>query len=728
MSRSPIEPARAVDEADVPGPPALSPERTPRPAFQLSRRLVGVSRWPLGLLTAIYAVSLSDQYLFSSVVPFIKHDFHLSDTRIGILGSAFLITATLGTVPFGAMVDRLRRTRVVAWGAVAWGFALLANGLAGGYLTLLTARAALGVTQPAAGPASQSLLADYYPVDQRSKVMSVYQCGQLLAFFLIPLGAVMATAWGWRSAFYFFALPGFVVAALVWHLKEPVRGAQDRTHAQRRSTGVTSTAPADGGPRIGAREAYREILGCPTYTFALVSTGIGGFFFGGIGVWTVTFLTRYHRLSVPQASAAVSLFALGGLVGALGSGYFADRLVHAGRPAARVLVAGGSRLLCAPLMFIAFAVPNIVVMLTVFTVGAALIIAPLPVLNAAIADVLHPNLRGRGVALYTIAKSLCEGTSPIAFGFLADRIGLRAAFLVLIPLVAVAGAVLLVFGTAHYGRDRARALASMAPEGSASGSSEPQADVLASASPAAGAADRPELLKLTGVDFSYGQIQVLFDLNLSLISGGCHVLLGRNGVGKTTLLSCIAGLQDPQSGQIWFRGGEISGVPPEQRSRMGVSLIVGGKATFPSLSLRDNLWMGAYSFSRDRRLVQERFDAVLDVFPVLRRRLAQTAGTLSGGEQQMMALGRALMSGPELLLVDELSMGLAPHIVEEIIRVVGEIVSFGTTVLVVEQSLEVALRIADDILYMDRVGIRDLGSPGPDTASEIAALMMGASA
>ncbi|MFI5040905.1 MAG: ATP-binding protein [Acidimicrobiales bacterium] len=681
-----------------------------------------MSKWPLGLLTAIYAVSLSDQYLFSSVVPFIKHDFHLSDTRIGFLGSAFLITATLGTAPFGAMVDRLRRTRVIAWGAVVWGFALLWNGLAGGYLTLLMARAALGVAQPAAGPASQSLLADYYPVDQRSKVMSVYQCGQLLAFFLIPLGAVMATSWGWRSAFYFFALPGFVVAALVWRLPEPVRGSQDRAHVQRRSASPTMAVSV---PVVSAGAAYGEILRCPTYTFALISTGIGGFFFGGIGVWTVTFLTRYHRLTVPQASAAVSLFALGGLVGALGSGYLADRLAHAGHPAARVFVAGGSRLLCAPLMFVAFAVPNIVVMLTVFTVGAALIIAPLPVLNAAIADVLHPNLRGRGVALYTIVKSLCEGTSPIVFGFLADRIGLRAAFLVLIPLVALAGALLLIFGTANYGRDRERAVAAITPP-----DPEPTGPgVTASADlPPDDTSAADILLELSAVDFSYGQIQVLFGLDLSLVSGGCHVLLGRNGVGKTTLLSCIAGLVDPQSGRIWFRGDEISGVPPEQRSRMGISLVVGGKATFPGLSLRDNLWMGAYSFSRDRRLVEDRFDAVLEVFPVLRRRLAQTAGTLSGGEQQMMALGRALMSGPELLLVDELSMGLAPHIVEEIIRVVGEIVTLGTTVLVVEQSLEVALRIADDVLYMDRVGIRDLGAPSPDTSTAIADLMMGSRA
>jgi ABC-type branched-subunit amino acid transport system ATPase component/MFS family permease len=726
-----------------PGPGVLSPQRTPRSTFQLSRRLVGVSTWPLALLTATYAVSLSDQYLFSSVVPFLKHDFRLSDTQIGVLGSAFLITATLGTLPFGMLVDRVRRTRVIAWGALVWSFALLWNGLAGGFLTLLAARAALGIAQPAAGPASQSLLADYYPVNQRSKVMSVYQVGQLTAFFLIPVGALMAVSWGWRSAFYFFALPGFVVAALVWRLKEPVRGAQDRLHGNR---AVADVGPSSAYQAVAQRVAYREILRGRTYLVALVSTAIGGFFFGGIGVWTVTFLTRYHRLTVPQASAAVSLFALGGLIGALGSGYAADRLANAGYPAARVIVAGGSRLLCAPLMFVAFAVPNVVVMLLAFTLGAALIIAPLPPLNAALADVLHPNLRGRGVALYSVVKSLCEGTSPILFGLLADRIGLRTAFLVLIPLVAVAGLLLLAFGTANYGRDRARVLDALSssaarppgdvgqnPDGGGLGPSDGNGPVPSDVGPRPAPTDPADsetdaLLMLSSIDFSYGQIRVLFDLDLRLPVGGCHVLLGRNGVGKTTLLSCIAGLLDPQGGRMWFRGEELGGVPPDQRSRMGISLVVGGKATFPGLSLRDNLWMGAYSFTKQRRLVNDRLDAVLDVFPALRERLGQAAGTLSGGEQQMMALGRALMSGPELLLIDELSMGLAPLVVEEIVPVLGDIVRLGTTLLVVEQSVQVALRIADNVLYMDRVGIRALGPPNPESAASIAALMMGARA
>jgi ABC-type branched-subunit amino acid transport system ATPase component/sugar phosphate permease len=713
--------------------PALSPESTPRPDFQVSRRLVGMSRWPLGLLTAVYAVSVADQYLFGAVFPFLKHDFQLSDTELGFLGGAFFITATMATLPVGRLVDRVRRTRIIAWGAVLWGVAMLWSGLATGYLMLLAARAALGAAQPAGGPTSQSLLADYYPVSQRSKVMGIYQSGQLLAFILIPIGATMATAWGWRSAFYFFAIPGFVVALFAWHLAEPVRGAQDR---RLRSPAVLGATRSEGGD-IADMTAYRRILSCRTYTVALISTAVGGFFFGGISVWTVTFLTTYHNLTVPQASTAVSLFALGGLVGALSSGPVADRLVQAGRASARVGVAGLSRVACGLFMYIAFAVPNTALMLLSFTIGSALIIAPLPPINAVLADVLHPNLRGRGVALYYVVKTLCEGTSPIIFGFLADRIGLRASFLILIPCVVVAGLILLAFATTSYPRDARRMAEELASEGELS-NLEPEADGAGrvpavaplAAMGAAGATNQPaasaSLLEIVNADLSYGPVQVLFGLDLQLTRTGCHVLLGRNGVGKTTLLSAIAGILEPQAGEIRFHGEDVTGIPAEQRARLGITLVVGGRATFPGLSVKDNLWIGAYPFTSSRRLVVRRQAAVLEVFPALADRLNQAAGTLSGGEQQMMALGRALMAGPELLLIDEFSIGLAPVVVEELILAVERIVALGTTLLVVEQSVDVALRIADEVLYMDRTGIRHLGPPDAHLPSTIADLMLGA--
>jgi ABC-type branched-subunit amino acid transport system ATPase component len=229
-----------------------------------------------------------------------------------------------------------------------------------------------------------------------------------------------------------------------------------------------------------------------------------------------------------------------------------------------------------------------------------------------------------------------------------------------------------------------------------------------------------------GLDVSYGIIQVLFGANMTISRGGCHTLLGRNGVGKTTLLRTVAGLIDQTAGRIVFAGEELTGVPPEQRVKLGLTLVVGGQATFPSLTVRDNLWIGSYPFSGSRDLVNARFDEVLGVFPPLAKRLGQTGGTLSGGEQQMMALARALMAGPELLLIDELSLGLAPAVTEELLQAIRRIVELGTTVLMVEQSLAVALRVADEVLFMERGQVQSLGAASDlGGVHDLVDLMMG---
>lgn len=705
---------------------SLAPNRTPRTAFQVTRRLVGVSRYPLILLTAAYAVSISDQYLLSTVFPYLKTTFQLSDVSLGLLGSSYAIIVTIGTVPFGILADRASRTKVIAWASAIWGIAMLWTGLASGYVTLFFARLVLGGASPAVVPTTQSLLADYYPVHQRSKVLGIYQIGQLVGFFLIPIGAAMAAAWGWRSAFYFFAAPGFIIAMLSWRLAEPTRGEQDRRHQGLATTDEIVTED------IAWREAYLEILRVPTFTIAMISSSVGSLFFGGVGVWAVTFLLRYHNLTVPQASVATSLFALGGLVGALSAGYIADYLTYIGRRSARVLVAGGARLIGVPLYYIAFTVSNTAVMLVFFTLGAFAIIAAIPPLNAVRLDVLRPQLRGRGTALDTILQSLAGAASPVIFGFLSDAIGLRGAFVVLIPALGIAGALLLLFAVHTYPRDEAKVLAQVAAEAgvapsdpSAAGPAPRLANAAATADIVEGRAEiieptddeRPppaalvDLLVLEDVCFSYGAIQVLFDTNLAIPRGGCHALLGRNGVGKTTLLNVVGGLAEPQAGRAWFNGQEIFGVPPEQRARLGITLMAGGRATFPSLTLKDNLWLGAYPFADHKALVEERLAEVLEVFPALASRLSQPAGTLSGGEQQMMSLGRALMAGPDLLLIDELSMGLAPAITNDLLRVIRRIVENGTTVIIVEQSVTAALRVADNVWFMDKAGIRELGPP-----------------
>jgi branched-chain amino acid transport system ATP-binding protein len=217
------------------------------------------------------------------------------------------------------------------------------------------------------------------------------------------------------------------------------------------------------------------------------------------------------------------------------------------------------------------------------------------------------------------------------------------------------------------------------------------------------------LLEVDGVDVWYGPLQVLFGVGLTVPAGGRVVLLGTNGAGKSTLLRVVAGLVAPAAGTVRLDGDDITRLRPAQRVARGMTLVEGGRATFPSLTVAENLRIGAYPFIGDRDRVRRGVDAALDLFPSLRPRLDQAAGTLSGGEQQMLALGRALLAEPRLLLIDELSLGLAPVVMAEIVAAVERLVAGGTTVLLVEQSLNVALGLAEHAYFMEKGEVRFSG-------------------
>jgi ABC-type branched-subunit amino acid transport system ATPase component len=221
----------------------------------------------------------------------------------------------------------------------------------------------------------------------------------------------------------------------------------------------------------------------------------------------------------------------------------------------------------------------------------------------------------------------------------------------------------------------------------------------------AAGADLP-LLQVRHLDFSYGQVQVLFGVNLDVREGEVLALLGTNGAGKSTLLRAISGLGAADRGSVRFAGETVTLADPRDRVRLGIVQMPGGKSVFPSLSVRENLLSGAYTFIWDRDRVAARVDAVLELFPVLEDRLEQRAGTLSGGEQQMLGLAIALLLEPKLLLIDELSLGLAPVVVQQLLAIVEHLKQTGLTMVIVEQSINVALAIADRAVFMERGQVR----------------------
>jgi ABC-type branched-subunit amino acid transport system ATPase component len=217
---------------------------------------------------------------------------------------------------------------------------------------------------------------------------------------------------------------------------------------------------------------------------------------------------------------------------------------------------------------------------------------------------------------------------------------------------------------------------------------------------------RLPMLACRNIDFSYGQLQVLFGCSFTVDDGELVALLGTNGAGKSTLLKVISGIGLPSGGSVRFRGSDITFLDAERRLRLGITQIPGGRAVFGPMSVIDNLKAFGTTVRKDRRALEASIDRCFDAFPRLAERRNQPASTLSGGEQQMLGLSKALILKPRLLLIDELSLGLAPVVVGQLLDMVRQINADGTAVVLVEQSVNIALGLADHAYFMEKGQIR----------------------
>lgn len=218
------------------------------------------------------------------------------------------------------------------------------------------------------------------------------------------------------------------------------------------------------------------------------------------------------------------------------------------------------------------------------------------------------------------------------------------------------------------------------------------------------------LLKLEKISVKYGVIPAVNDLTIQVKAGQIVSLIGSNGAGKTTTLKTIVGVLSPFQGAILYQGKDITSFSAPQRVKMGIALVPEGRGIFNRLSVQENLFLGAYHRT-DEREIKKDLDWIYELFPRLLERKEQVAGTLSGGEQQMLAVARGLMSRPSLMLLDEPSLGLAPLIVQELYRLIQEIRNQGVTILLVEQSAPMAIRVSDYVYVLETGFLKLEGSP-----------------
>ncbi len=684
-----------VDAPEVPGAGGLQVSRDELP---LRTVLAKYGTAPLATLALVNLVDNLDRAAFITLAPDIRRAFHLSQAAINGINGVSSILVVAGAVPFALLADRGRRVRLAAVAAALWSTLTFFTGLVSSVVQLTVVRIFSGLGQAAIEPVHGSLIADYYPLEARGRAYGTHQSAQPVASIVGPvlaggIAALVGGTAGWRWAFVVITPLGVLGALALLRLREPERGAMEESGLSERLAAEGLAAEGSASVRVPLSAGMRRLMAIRTLRYLYLAIGILGFGLVSGPVLLSDFFESHWGLASFGRGVVFSIVGLGTTAGLLVGGVVGDRLFrHA--PSWPLFLAGAGLTGYTFVTAVALYLPSLVLTVAVLTaasVGVGIAVAPIRQLVAATSP---PALRALSFAMLGIFILLMGGfLGGILLGAVADATSSRFAMVVLAVPGTVAG-VLMAYGSRTVDADMA-----MVAE-----------DVVE----ARRAAERRlqaahNLLEVRNLDFSYGNLQVLFDVSLDVPEGEIVALLGTNGAGKSTLLRAICGLEHPTRGSVRLDGVDVTFAEAEQIVRLGITQMPGGKAVFPGMTVGENLRAAAYSFRKDRARVDADIAQVEQWFPILAERRDQPAATLSGGEQQMLALGKAFLTRPRLLCIDELSLGLAPAIVERLFGIVREMHQRGTTILVVEQSVNVALALATTAVFMEKGQVRFTG-------------------
>jgi len=640
----------------------------------------GAPTTPLLLLFGLNFVDEFDRVAFATLTPEIRDAFNLSDAGIvgiGVLTGVFVLMASL---PIGFVADRYNRIRVSALAALLWGTMSVLTGIVPVLALLVVVRLLAGMGRVINEVVHPSLLSDYYEPKTHPRVFLIHRMANpLSALSALVAGGVGATL-GWQWAFVLLAVPTVPLLLALVKLREPARGASiDPEAAEEAPEVATSFA-----------EARRQLFAVPTLRRLWLGAFLLGFGALSIGQLLTLFFENVYGFGALGRGFAQFVLGFGVVVGLLVGGRLATAAL-ARDDAPRLATITG-------LSFVEFAIglalmaaapwaPLSLVFAFVLAIGLG---AYQPAYFPLVGMVAPPRVRSQAYAYAILFVGLGAFVAIPISGIGEDR-GYRLAVAILAGFIALAG---LVGASARrfVGRDVAQARDALA-------TSARLAEELASTGQQA-------LLACRGVELAYGQVQVLFGVDLEVRPGEIVALLGTNGAGKSTLLKAISGTEDPMGGAIFFDGRDITHADAGQTARLGIVQVPGGKAVFPTLTVAEHLRAAGWLYRDDPAYLDRAREDVLETFPRLRERIDQMAGNLSGGEQQMLALAMAFIAKPKLLMIDELSLGLAPTIVEQLLVIVRRIQASGTAIVLVEQSINVALTVAERAYFMEKGEVR----------------------
>ena len=627
------------------------------------------------------------------LAPDIQDSLNISDTVLfGILGFGG-VALVLGTVPMAALADRAKRVAIIPVCSAFWGVTAFLSGLIANPFQLFLANAGTGLGQSYRIPVANSLLVDTYPIPSRSRIFALEGLGRPVGQLLGPLavGGIAAAVGGdeaWRTAFFAIAAAPVVaaaVAALV--LREPTRGRYEKQ-------AVFGDEPVDIEELpVSIGTAFTRLRKIRTFYFLSTGVGVLGFALIAIPIQFNLLLADKYAMGPLQRGLVESLIWVASLVGLPVAGRLFDRRFRRD-PGSMMRLAGGLVAAAGVVYAVALPIKILGALVALMAVAQTLISMSFVAAPSVIAAVAPYRIRAQAFALLPVFIFLMGGFfGGLIVAQLSDAYNERTAMLVAAPPAAIIGGALIAYGSRFIRGDISRAVAEMIEE--------QQEHRRAATDP-----DRVPALQVHNLDFSYGSVQVLFDVSLEVARGETVALLGTNGAGKSTLLRAVSGLGVPDRGVVRLNGRTITYTDAEVRFAAGLVQLRGGAGVFEALTVADNLRASVLALGLDPAETEARMQRALGMFDVLGERPGATAGDLSGGQQQMLALAMAMMHEPDVLLIDELSLGLAPVVVQELLEVVERLRREGQTMVIVEQSLNVALAFADRAVFMEKGRIR----------------------
>lgn len=648
--------------------------------------MLGERGWyPLVIITALNLVDELDRAVIAVFAPNLRRYFDISNATLGgIVGLQVALVIVIG-IPLGYLGTRVDRSSLLRWSAAVWAACSLATAFAVRLPIFVAARFGTGIGKAAVEPVGRSMLSDLYPPGAWNRVFAIHNAANPLGGVVGPLlagaiGFFVAGDGAWRWAFPILAIPSVVAQLSARRLDEP--GVRRVATLDASAMDIVATPSS-----IPLGRAVARILAIPTFHRQTVAIGVLGFAL--IGQATFVSILYEERFGVSEAGrgALIAVLATGSLLGGLVGGPIGERVFHDDpRRAIRMVAAGiGAYSVLSSLAVFLPAIGFVVALQWIALALVAVAVSPLYTILSAISP---PQLRPLVFSLLGLFVALFGGVlGGVLAGAVTDAHGVQMGLASLAPFGIVGGLLMLRSGL------------------TVEGDIQRVADEVREAQQleARRASGHPsKALEVRGLDFAYGNVQVLTDVSIDVDDGAIVALLGTNGAGKSTLLRAISGLGNPTRGTVRYFGEDVTWLAAEDRVARGLIQVPGGKSTFPSLTVLENLRTGGFTYRRDKARLDAAVEEVFGYFPVLAERKAQAAGTLSGGEQQMVALGRAFIATPRVLLIDELSLGLAPVIVEQLLGIVRAFADRGTTLVLVEQSVNVALSVATTAYFMER--------------------------